>query len=141
VARRDRNIVFVERESSSPLWWLVVGGALGAGLALLFAPESGSSTRRVLARRLARLRSTAKDVIGEFREGLESDEDEVEAGLEEGEDADSEEAEDEEAEDEADEEAEEITPLSARDELEKRLAAARARRQRTLADEEEEPVA
>ena len=137
MARKNRDMIFVERESSSPLWWLVVGGALGAGLALLFAPESGSKTRRILARRLSRLRSSAEEVLGEFREAASSDdaedvEEDVEAEAEgeaEGEEEDAEEA------------GEEADALSAREELEKRLVAARARRQRERADEEEEPVA
>ncbi len=138
--RSQRDIVFVERESSSPLWWLVVGGALGAGLALLFAPESGSKTRRLMARRLSRLRSTAEEVIGEFREAASSDADGGDENTEADEEAEEGE-EEEEAEDEEEVEVEEVDALSARDELERRLAAARARRQRELADEDEEPVA
>jgi gas vesicle protein len=131
--------VFVERESSSPLWWLVVGGALGAGLALLFAPEAGSKTRRILARRLSRLRSSAEGVIDEFREAATSDD--ADEGDEEDTETEAEEVEAEvEDEDEDAEEEEEKVP-SARAELEKRLALARARRQRELADEDEEPVA
>ena len=137
MARKNRDMIFVERESSSPLWWLVVGGALGAGLALLFAPESGSKTRRILARRLSRLRSSAEEVLGEFREAASSDdaedvEEDVEAEAE---------GEAEGAEEDAEEAGEEADALSAREELEKRLVAARARRQRERADEEAEPVA
>lgn len=140
MARRNRDVVFVERESSSPLWWLVMGGALGAGLALLFAPDSGSATRRILARRLAGLKTSAEDLLGEFREAAESVDDEEEVESDEEVEEEDEEDEDDEAEVEA-EALEEVPVLSARDELEKRLAAARARRQRDLADEEEEPVA
>jgi gas vesicle protein len=39
---------------------LVFGVVLGAGLALLFAPERGETTRRRLRRRLARLREEAE---------------------------------------------------------------------------------
>ncbi len=156
--RRQRDIVLVERDSSSPVWWLVVGGALGAGLALLFAPEPGSKTRRILARRLARLRSSAEDLLGEFREAAASEEEEEdeeaegETGAEaadvldddDGEDADEET--DENADDGADEDEDAVEgapvhALSAREELEKRLVAARARRQRERTDEDEEPVA
>ena len=139
--RSHRDVVFVERESSSPLWWLVVGGALGAGLALLFAPEAGSKTRRILARRLSKLRSSAEGVIGEFREAATSDD--ADEGDEEDTETEAEEVEaevDDEDEDAEEEEEKETVP-SARAELEKRLALARARRQRELADEEEEPVA
>jgi len=140
VSRRShRDVVFVERESSSPLWWLVVGGALGAGLALLFAPDAGSKTRRILARRLSRLRSSAEGVIGEFREAVTSDD--AEEGDEETENEDGETEAEVDDEDEDAEEAEKEKVPSARAELEKRLALARARRQRELVDEDEEPVA
>ena len=99
MARRNRDVVFVERESSSPLWWLVMGGALGAGLALLFAPDSGSATRRILARRLAGLKTSAEDLLGEFREAAESvdEEEEVESDdeVEEEDEADEDDEEDE----------------------------------------------
>jgi gas vesicle protein len=146
----------VERDSSSPVWWLVVGGALGAGLALLFAPEPGSKTRRILARRLARLRSSAEDLLGEFRDASASDEEEdeeeeaeAETGAEaetalDDDDDDDETDEDEDADDVEDEDAVKgarVHALSAREELEKRLVAARARRQRERTDEDEEPVA
>jgi len=39
---------------------IVIGVVLGAGLALLFAPERGETTRRQLRRRLARLREDAE---------------------------------------------------------------------------------
>jgi gas vesicle protein len=39
---------------------IVFGVVLGAGLALLFAPERGETTRRELRRRLARLREDAE---------------------------------------------------------------------------------
>lgn len=143
--RTQRDVVFVERESSSPLWWLVVGGALGAGLALLFAPEPGEKTRLGLARRLKGLRASAKEVLDEFREAASddaADDDELAEGALDGE-AELEEDADDEAQDDDDEalrDGKRAEP-NPRAELEKRLAAARARRQRSFADEDEEPVA
>jgi len=141
VARRThRDVVFVERETSSPLWWLLAGGALGAGLALLFAPDSGEQTRLSLARRLRRLRDSAEEVLDEFNEGAgeevaedDLDEDVDDLGDEAGEEGES--TEDEGALDDGRPEG------NARAELEKRLASVRARRQREYADEDEEPVA
>lgn len=144
--KSDRPIVFVEREVSSPLWWLLAGGALGAGLALLFAPGSGEHTRLSLARRLRRLRDSAEEVLDEFAEAGSEDSD-AEAELAE---ADTEDGELDEAVDEMDaDETEDGDELddgqrpegNARAQLEKRLAAVRARRQRAFADEDEEPVA
>ena len=138
--RTHRDVVFVERETSSPLWWLLAGGALGAGLALLFAPEAGEKTRGKLSRRLLKLRDSAEELLDEFHAGGEDSDDE-EAAVEP----------EEEEEDEAEGDAltEEEAALgdgrkpegNARAELERRLAAVRARRQRAFADEDEEPVA
>ena len=44
---------------------LVVGAAVGAGLALLFAPAPGRTTRRRLRRRIANLEEAAADRIEE----------------------------------------------------------------------------
>ena len=136
--RTHRDVVFVEREASSPLWWLLAGGALGAGLALLFAPEAGEKTRRKLSRRLLKLRDSAEGVLDDLHAGGEPSDEEEEP-----------------EQDGAEDEAEETAPTddekalgdgrkpegNARAELEKRLAAVRARRQRAFADEDEEPVA
>lgn len=43
---------------------VVFGALLGAGLALLYAPERGDKTRRYLKRRLHRLREDAEDGMG-----------------------------------------------------------------------------
>lgn len=153
MARRDsREVVFVERDSSSPVWWLLIGGAVGAGLALLLAPQGGGKARLSVAKRLRQLRDSAGDVIDEFREAFD-EEDEEEEELEEGEGEEEEgeegegEEEDEEYEEEVDDEEDEeemaaVKPgENARAVLEKRLAEARARRQKSLREEDEEPVA
>lgn len=48
---------------------LLLGAVIGAGVALLFAPESGRETRRKLGRRLQQLR----DQAGEEAQGLGAD--------------------------------------------------------------------
>lgn len=133
--RDDRDVIVVEREGGSSLWWFLAGGALGAGLALLFAPQSGEKTRKVLGERLSKLRDSAKGALDDVREALDPEE-RVHPSL---------------AEDGADEAApgaarganhpERGEGSSARVELEQRLAEARARRHRALAEEDEEPVA
>jgi gas vesicle protein len=117
MAREDeRDVIYVEREDSS-LKPILFGALLGLAAGLLFAPQSGAETRRMLQRRLRRARALAEEKIGEFSERLE---------------ARREEAADPAARREA-----------ARSDLERRLAEARARRQAMPddLDEDEEPVA
>lgn len=66
---RDEEIVYV-REGDSALKWLLVGGVLGAGLALLFAPQSGEETRRAIRRRAEELRDQAEEKWDEAGERL-----------------------------------------------------------------------
>lgn len=144
MARDDRRYVLVEREGGSSLWWFLAGSALGAGLALLFAPQSGDRTRRVVGRKLGKLRDAADAALDDMRETL-SPAHRPNRSL-----ADAEAEEDEEtadAEAEAGDHGDRVESprrggsRSARRELEQRLAEARARRQRAMADEDEEPVA
>jgi gas vesicle protein len=150
--KNNRGLVVIEGGGSAGgLLWLLVGGVVGAGLGLLLAPHSGKKTRALIGERLASLKEKAEDAFDELSE-------EGEALLE----ADEEEEEEQEAEEEAEEEAaaaveasrpgedgeetsEDEAPErrvpSARAELERRLARARARRHRELAEEDEEPVA
>jgi hypothetical protein len=150
--RKGTQPIIIEREGGSSLWWFVLGGALGAGLALLFAPHSGDRTRQLVGRKLSKLRDAADVALEDLREAL-TPEDRVHRSL-----AESEEAQEEGGEgdgrsglDRAGAEAPERAAAprrkasggaaAARHELEQRLAAARARRHRSLADEDEEPVA
>lgn len=127
----DSKVIVVERGGGG-LSWLLAGAALGAGLALLFAPARGSETRKRLAKQLGRLRESAEDVFDEFREAVDPDLSVARPrGADEG-------GVDETA------EAETARPprggSTARVELERRLSAARARRQRALAADDEEPA-
>lgn len=124
--------------SGGTLKWLVVGAALGAGLALLFAPQSGKATRRELSRRLKGLKEIADETLEELRDGPDRAEEQGLRAM-----SDSGGAYHEEGEPEAERV---VTPRgradqgSAREELERRLAAARARRRQAIPDDEE-PVA
>lgn len=46
---------------------LILGALVGAGLALLMAPQSGAETRRTLARRARRLADEARDRYDDAR--------------------------------------------------------------------------
>jgi len=140
VARADRGVLVVEREGGSSLGWFLAGGLLGAGLALLFAPHSGDKTRRMVGRKLARMRDAAEAALDDVREALAPEEPAPRSVADHDvADEDSAAAPGTSAAREA--EAHQRGPGSARRELEQRLAEVRARRQRALADEDEEPVA
>jgi gas vesicle protein len=57
---RDERVVVVKR-SGNGISPFLIGLAVGAGLALLFAPSSGAETRRKLARGARRVRDAAAD--------------------------------------------------------------------------------
>ena len=126
--KQQREVVYVERGGDSSAKWLFWGALLGAGVALLYAPSSGEETRRNLQRKLWKFRAMTEEKLDEItqqfggaRESLHGmlDDDEEDVDLDE-------------------------TPAnygrtgrsSAREELERRLAEARARR-RSPADLEE----
>ena len=131
MARRkeNREVVYLERSGDSSAKWLFWGALLGAGLALLYAPRSGEETRRHLQRRLCKLRAMTEEKLDELaqqfgsgREALGDLDDEEEDGLDEPDDLPA------------------MRPraggASAREELERRLSEARARR-RAVGDLEE----
>ncbi|MEX2152897.1 MAG: YtxH domain-containing protein [Gemmatimonadaceae bacterium] len=62
----DEPFVVIEKESSMSSFLL--GLAVGAGIALLFAPQSGMETRRSLARRAKRVRRATEDAVGDVKE-------------------------------------------------------------------------
>ena len=125
---KGREIVYVERGGDASAKWLFWGAVLGAGLALMYAPRTGEETRRVLQRKLWKLRAMTEEKLddiaqqfGSGKEGLDDladdDDDFDDAG-----------------------DAPALRPraggVSARDELERRLAESRARR-RAVGDLEE----
>jgi len=101
---------------------------LGAGLALLYAPRSGEETRRVLQRKLWKLRAMTEEKLDELAQQFGSGKEALESLADEDDDF---------------EDVGDVPPLrprasgaSAREELERRLAEARARR-RAVGDYEE----
>jgi gas vesicle protein len=128
--KQGREIVYVERAGDSSAKWLFWGVMLGAGLGLLYAPRSGEETRRVLQRRLWKLRAVTEEKLDELAQQFGG----------------AREAFDEFDDDELIEEGPELASPrvragapSAREELERRLAEARARRRSS--GELEEPLA
>lgn len=129
--KRGREVVYVERGGDASVKWLLWGAALGAGLALLYAPRSGEETRRVLQRRLWKLRAMTEEKLDELVHQFGHRDEEWE---------DFEEDEELDVAVEANGSARRAAaPASAREELERRLAETRARRR--AAPESEEPLA
>lgn len=123
--RDDREVTIVEGESSGVKWFLL-GAVLGAGLGLLFAPQSGERTRRDITRKARRLKTRAGEALEDAAEEIQDRGRRLKASVEDW------------AEEVGDEvrdgkKAIERTASNARDELERRLADARARRRATVA--------
>jgi gas vesicle protein len=113
---QEKDVIYVERESGS-LKPILFGALLGLAVGLLFAPQSGEQTRRVLRRRLRKARALAEEKVGELSERITGDWATPAPSRE--------------------ERREEV-----RSDLERRLSAARARRKvAPPPDEDEEPVA
>ena len=128
--RQRREVVYVERAGDTSAKWLFWGALLGAGVALLYAPGSGEDTRRNLQRKLWKLRAMTEEKLDELTQQLGGAKDTL-GGL----------LEDDEDEFESDEQTPGLygrsqSASSPREELERRLADARARR-RSSADLEE----
>ena len=131
------ELVYVERSGDSSAKWLFWGALLGAGLALLYAPRSGEETRRLLQRRLWKLRAMSEEKLDELSQRFGGGQGSLDDLADEDEE-------------EADEEplprpqpARAAPSGGARQELEHRLAEARARRRAAGAAEVdvEEPLA
>jgi len=133
--KQGREIVYVERAGDSSAKWLFWGAALGAGLALLYAPRSGEETRRVLQRKLWKLRAMTEEKFDELAQQFG-------AGKELLPELDDEDEEDLFGMSDEPPAARGRAPAgtgSAREELERRLAESRARRR--TSGELEEPLA
>ncbi len=134
MGRDERDVIVVGRDGGGRLTWLVVGAALGAGLALLFAPKTGKELRGELGKKLRGIRDLADETIEELKiEFGTQDEPELRPPRAGG------------GPDDAEDSEPTTRPsrprvVGAREELERRLEAARARRHSTE-PEDEEPVA
>jgi gas vesicle protein len=125
---REQQPVMVVERSESGLGAFFLGLLIGAGVALLFAPQSGAETRRAIRRRTRELVDAAGRKADELRglveEGYERGRERVEEGLEAARRSVSERR--EAVRDAA--EAGRAAVQSARDELERRLSEARSAR-------------
>lgn len=121
----------MERDGGSSVKALLLGALIGAGLALLYAPQSGEETRRGLKRRLRKVRAMAEEKVDELGQrisgrGQKAPDPEFDEGEETDEGGE---------EDVAPEMVEAPGRTGAREELERRLEQARARRRGVVAEE------
>jgi gas vesicle protein len=72
VRRQDEQPVVVIERSSGGIGAFLTGAALGAIAALLLAPQSGEDTRAQLRLRARRLRDAAEDRLDDLQEAVES---------------------------------------------------------------------
>ncbi len=103
--------------SGNALPWFLFGLGLGAAMGLLLAPQSGADTRRTLGKKVQKLKHLAEDKLEDAMDTAGKKGRQLREALAEAAD-----------DGEEDEEEFEPRPTRAREELERRLAAARARR-------------
>jgi gas vesicle protein len=130
---QQREVVYVERGGDSSAKWLFWGAMLGAGIALLYAPSSGEETRRNVQRKLWKLRAMTEEKLDEISQQFGGAKDSLEGLMDDDEDGDD----DSDLEDRGYQER--SSKASPREELERRLADARARRRSPT--DIEEPLA
>jgi gas vesicle protein len=62
----------MQRDNTEPVVWFLAGAAVGAALGLLFAPQSGEETRRLIASKTSegrdRLAESGRDLYEKGRE-------------------------------------------------------------------------
>ncbi len=57
-------------KTSERVMWLLIGAAVGAGIALLYAPRSGKDTRKLIRRKAEDTREAISDTTAEIREKI-----------------------------------------------------------------------
>ncbi len=135
---QDTQPVVVVEKSGGSAGAFVMGALLGAGLALLLAPQSGEETRNALRVKGRNLKRSAHEKVDDLQDHLEDGYEKVKARVEEGFETARRTVEEKRvgARDALD--AGKSAVHSARDELERRLAQARSQRARV--GDEEAPV-
>lgn len=69
--RDDVPYIVIERGGGGQLGSFVVGALIGAGLALLFAPQTGTETQEEIKQRARKLRDGAQERVREAQKQLE----------------------------------------------------------------------
>jgi gas vesicle protein len=69
--REEVPHIVIERERGGNFGAFILGSLVGAGLALLFAPQSGEETQEEIKARAQKLRDAAEDRVREAQKNLE----------------------------------------------------------------------
>lgn len=77
----DQPYIVIERESGGAFGTFVLGALVGAGLALLLAPQSGAETQEEIKERALRLKSAAEDRVRDAQRTLEDRLDQARVGV------------------------------------------------------------
>jgi gas vesicle protein len=80
--QEDHPYIIVERNGGGGFGSFVLGALVGAGLALLFAPQSGDETQEEIRARAQRLRAAAEERLREAQVTLEDRLEDVRDGVE-----------------------------------------------------------
>jgi gas vesicle protein len=67
----DTPYIVIERDGGGGLGSFVLGALVGAGLALLFAPQSGEDTQEEIKSRALKLKDVAKDRVRDAQTNIE----------------------------------------------------------------------
>ena len=139
--QENDEVVYVREERTPGLAWFVAGAVLGAGVALLFAPQSGLETRRQLKRKARHLREMAEDGLEELGERFEEGKERLRETVREGAHRVRERVDDVRSRAEETVEGVRSAGHTAREELEHRLSEARSRRRTATVADDEGPTA
>jgi gas vesicle protein len=80
---RDDDVpyIVIERERGGSIGSFLLGALVGAGLALLFAPQSGAETQEQIRARARQLKAQAEERVRAVQQELESRLEEARAGV------------------------------------------------------------
>jgi gas vesicle protein len=82
--REGEPYIVIERERDGGFGSFVLGALVGAGLALLLAPQSGVETQEEIKKQARRFRAQAEERVRAAQEDLESRLDQARAGVQSG---------------------------------------------------------
>jgi gas vesicle protein len=77
----DVSYIVIEKESGGSVGSFVLGALVGAGIALLFAPQSGAETQEEIRARARKLKAQAEERVRAVQEELESRLEQARAGV------------------------------------------------------------